>query len=321
MLKIDFHNSLLPVLFIAIYSQTMASSGKKIMSYAQAAATPASKKEKPAIPQIALKEHIYRLTPYLSIYTCMPNIVQIPLFDFYYNRTNVLVKEKILTCHITKKPIRSSFSLLPTKVWILNQSTFILRPHWKYDLPATFAFKVQFINPNGICDEIWPNMWIVPRLVTKQQPASALTRYLVAKLCAKRLHMDAMDELVRYLGGPRYFDRIKGVESFKAKIDATTEYTTSKGVISNFIEDGFLADTITPVAYSVEGLLKLVQQGVMEIAIEDKTREQVVAFSADAFYHLYPDGKHTIMYHKFHTVEYMMRIRNNFIKLMKRYVN
>ena len=286
------------------------------MSYANVAAIP-KKEEKKLQSGINLHTARYVLHPYLSIYDTLPkHVIDNPLFDFYHKHDVVLVNEVMHRCHITTKPIRSTLALRPTKVWILNQSTFRLREHSYYNLPSTCAFKLHFVHPDGTIRNPFPNIWVVPRLVTQAQPASATTRLLAARFCAKRLHMDAMSELIRYMGGPRYYDQIQGIKSFKAIIGRSTEYTTIQGPISQWIsEDDENENGV--ICYSLGGIINLIEQGVMDLAYHDESRNQVVAYTTDSFFHVFPDGEHSTMFILHKTVEKMMQRRADIINSMK----
>jgi hypothetical protein len=308
----------------------MAVADKKMSWAAIAAAKPAKKSD-----HIKLETTVYQLHPYISIQdTLHPNVYDNPMFEHKYKDDTVIIREKMVRCRITGNEVRATLALLPTKVWILNPSTFLLRPHPKYNLPTCGAFKVEFIHTSGKTRNVGEDMWIVPRLIVKSMPASATARLLAARFCAKRLHADAMSLLIRYMGANvRYYDQITGVESFMTKIDASTEYATINGPpISEERYRGYEA-----MAYSVDGLLQLVEQGVMDVGrldtqykwwnfanhtpkcqcIDCNRNRQIVAFTPDSFHHVFPNGGRSYLRDTYHRVDVMMRIRDNFLKKME----
>jgi hypothetical protein len=127
--------------------------------------------------------------------------------------------------------------LIPKKLHILNPFVFLDRQHHYYHLPSTYGFLVQFVYPDGTVRNPCPGIWIVPKFVTTALPSSATSRMLAARFCAKRLNLDCMHIVSRYLGGPRYYDRVTGIASFEAKIDETTTYTTVSGPIEHLLSE------------------------------------------------------------------------------------
>ena len=243
------------------------------------------------------------------------------LFQIERKGNYYIVKEKLVRCCITGKIVRSTLALRPVEVFILNTSTFLLQSHPRHKLPTCGAFQVEFVSTSGIIRTFGKNFWIVPRLFKKKMPASATSRYLAAKFCSLRLHKYAMSELIRYMGANvRYWDYVHSASNFTMN-DASKEYVTINGPpISDYYQSK------EKLFYSVEGLLQLVEQGVMDIGqigIQKKCKcsdckhsSRIVALTHDSFTHIYPNGCRANI-NGYYNMERMINERELFLNMMK----
>ena len=277
---------------------------KQMMSLAAVVAKPAEEK-----PEEQLEEHIYNRAK-------IPFLVLSKVEEKMFGRDENCVSEKMVRCYITGKKVPGRFALLPTTVSFDESGTTFNVPGIGYRgfsmgySNTCLAFEVKIIHPSGRVDEIDKDLWIVPRLYDKSMIASPLALFVATQFLATQLPPELVSIIMGYFGANvRYYEQVVGPESFQPKIDARTEYVTINGppIKEKPFQWGPSYEKLD-MAYSLEGLLQLVEQGVMCIGYLDKQTKRphfkhpkdhtcsicidnwkIVAHTEDAFHHVFPE--------------------------------
>jgi len=241
----------------------------------------------------------------------------------------VKIKEVLIECPITRNKIRSNYALFPKKVFIQNPHIFKFEQHHKFNFPETIAFKIDnFTVPFGwesySCHNLLRDVWIVPKLVTKEFGATMEQKYLISKLmsklqikgCHKPVDFWTMSYILPYLGcKKKYVDQIKYIGDFQPKIDETTEYSTIYGIPFNDVISNDIFNTETPIGFTLEGLLLLVELEYMDIAVS--YRNQLIVLSTDCWYWKFPNEEITYLHKMYYSFEEMKRRRELHLSLIK----
>jgi hypothetical protein len=239
------------------------------------------------------------------------------------------LKEVIIKCPITQNKIRSNYALFPIKVFIQNPNIFTFEQHHHLIFQESIAFKINnFTQPNGMesynCHHLLENVWIVPKFITSEFGATMNQRYLISKLmnklpikgCSKPIDFWTMSYILPFLGcKKKYVDQITCVSDFQPKINEKTEYSTIYGIPFNDVISNDILYTETPIGFTLEGLLLLVELEYMDIAV--LYENQLVVLSNDCWYWKLPNGKSTKLHNLYFSLKEMKRRRELYLRLIQ----